>query len=60
VSRDVRTDGTTITLECGHTTNYVPHVDPNSIKTCGCRQCGEQFVRAAPQYADEFTAKNAN
>ena len=56
VAKEVRTDGTYITLECGHTTTYVPHSDPRSIKDSDCRHCGESYVRAAPQYASEFVA----
>jgi hypothetical protein len=54
VSCDVRTDGTLITLECGHTTTFAPHFDTRDTKECGCSRCGESYVRAAPQYAKEF------
>jgi hypothetical protein len=54
VSQDVRSDGTIITMECGHTTTFVPHCDTRGVKNCGCSECGEQYVRAAPQYAKEF------
>jgi uncharacterized pyridoxal phosphate-containing UPF0001 family protein len=54
VSRDVRTDGTHIVLECGHTTKFVPHCDVSGVTDCGCSECGEQYVRTAPQYAKEF------
>lgn len=55
VSKDVRSDGTVIAMECGHSTIYAPHFDTRSVKDCGCRYCGEQFVRSAPQYAKEFS-----
>ncbi len=54
VSSDVRADGTTLTLECGHEVSIVSHFDTRGTKECGCHRCGETYVRAAPQYAEEF------
>lgn len=54
VAKDVRTDSTVVTLECGHTTTFVPHCDPRSVTDADCRDCGEQYVRTSPRYAKEF------
>lgn len=53
-SLDVRSDGTFVALECGHTITIAPHFDASHSKSFGCCVCGEQFVRTAPQYAGEF------
>jgi rRNA maturation protein Nop10 len=55
IERDVRADGTRLTLECGHETVIAPHFDASHTKQCGCHKCGESYVRAAPQYAAEFS-----
>lgn len=55
VSREVRNDGgTTLKLECGHAVAIAPHFDTRHTKEQGCHRCGEQYVRAARQYAAEF------
>lgn len=54
VAREVRADGTTLTLECGHFSFVAPHFDAKCITECGCRECGRDYVKSAPQYADEW------
>jgi hypothetical protein len=54
VAKDVRTNGTTLTLECGHTGECVPHVSADTIKDWACGDCGAEIVRTAAQYASEF------
>ncbi len=51
------TGATRITLECGHDTSIAPHFDMSHTRECGCIECGEQYVRSAPQYAKEFEAQ---
>jgi ribosomal protein S27AE len=54
VARDVRTDGTSCTLECGHVSVIAPHFDVSKTEQLGCYECGKTYVRSAPQYAKEF------
>ena len=54
VSRDIRTDGVTLKLECGHEGHGVSHFDYSKTETWNCSECGAEFVRSAPQYAKEF------
>ena len=54
VATDQRTDGTTFTLECGHTSEMAPHFDARHVRERGCHLCGVEYVKAAPQYANEF------
>lgn len=46
---------THITLECGHGTTIAPHFDMSHAKHFACSECGERYVRTAPQYASEFS-----
>ena len=57
VAKDVRTNGTTLTLECGHSGECVPHVDASTITHWECAPCGETIVRSAPQYAEEWSRR---
>jgi len=45
----------TLSLECGHVDEVVPHFDCSRTETRPCRECGEAYVRTAPQYAKEFS-----
>jgi hypothetical protein len=56
VAKHVRTNGTTLTLACGHTGECVPHVSADTIKDWECALCGEAIVRTAPQYSNEWSA----
>lgn len=56
VVRDVRADGTYLSLECGHESVVAPHFDTKHTERVRCRECGDQYVKTAPQYADEFAA----
>lgn len=55
VSKDIRVDGTTLTLECGHKSEVAPHFDVRGTKDCGCSECGRAYVKTAAQYAKEFS-----
>lgn len=54
VAREVRSDGTTLTLECGHFSFVAPHFDTKRTPECGCSECGRDYVKTAPQFADEW------
>lgn len=54
VSRDVRANGTTLTLECGHFSFVAPHFDTKRAISYDCRECGRDYVKSAPQYAGEW------
>lgn len=54
VSREVRADGTTLSLECGHQSFVASHFDAQRTASCGCRECGVEYVKAAPKYSDEW------
>ena len=54
VATDQRTDGTTFTLECGHTSEMAPHFDARQVRERSCIRCGAEYVKAAPQYTNEF------
>ncbi len=58
VARDVRADGTRLTLECGHVRTIAPHFDAKHTKEVGCSECGELYVRSSPQYASEFVTNS--
>jgi hypothetical protein len=54
VAQDVQSNGTRLTLECGHKVTIAPHFDTTKSTHMGCSDCGEQYVRTATQYAKEF------
>jgi arylamine N-acetyltransferase len=58
VATDQRTDGTTFTLECGHTSEMAPHFDARQVQERSCHRCGAEYVKTAPQYASEFAAED--
>lgn len=43
-----------ITMACGHEGGCVGHFDARLAKEWNCYECGEAYVKAAPQYATEF------
>lgn len=47
-------NGTVLTLECGHCINIASHFDCSKVEQRGCRECGLEYVKNAPQYAKEF------
>ena len=52
VSKEFTPNGWPLVLECGHVGTCVAHATPGA--DWSCRACGEQIVRTAPQYANEF------
>jgi hypothetical protein len=42
-----------LTLECGHAGSCVAHMNPN--EDWRCVPCGEQYVKSAPKYTEEFS-----
>lgn len=54
VSREFRSDGTRYVLECGHTSHMAPHFDGSLDKDCKCFECGVEFVKTSPRWADEW------
>lgn len=56
VARDIRTDGTVFTLECGHQSTMAPHFDGTLGEKRGCHSCSLEYIRTAPQYAKEWEA----
>jgi hypothetical protein len=53
-SRDIRSNGTTLFLECGHTCDIAPHFDVSSATDGHCIPCGRAFVLNGPLYAEEL------
>lgn len=41
-------------LECGHDGECVAHMDVSKTEHWRCSECGEEYVKKAPQYAVEF------
>jgi hypothetical protein len=54
VERNIRPDGTTFTLECGHTHDGAAHFDSKLTTHCNCMECGKEYVKASPLYAKEW------
>ncbi len=54
VDRFFTPSGWHLTLSCGHSAECVPHATPGA--DWSCMRCGEEYVRAAPQFAAEFSA----
>ena len=43
-----------LTLACGHTGQCAPHFDCSKTREWACGECGVEFVKTSPRWADEF------